>query len=216
MKYINLRVNKYGKVVVSAGEQVPFAVIDEFVQSKAFWIITHLAEIEKIRNEISDASLYDGKTVYYLGKPYRLRLERGEQRITVAEDTILLSSPKLYSDVLKAEYLAWLKAQAEKKFAEIMDRIYPLVKEYHIARPEIKIRNMKSIWGSCTTTGSTIRLNLQLLKADEACIEQVVLHELLHFRYPNHGKSFYDLLGQLMPDWKARKERLDKNFKDGI
>lgn len=80
-----------------------------------------------------------------------------------------------------------------------MDRIYPLVKEYHIARPEIKIRNMKSIWGSCTTTGSTIRLNLQLLKADEACIEQVVLHELLHFRYPNHGKSFYDLLGQLMP-----------------
>ena len=153
VKYINLRVNKYGKVVVSAGEQVPFAVIDEFVQSKAFWIITHLAEIEKIRNEISDASLYDGKTVYYLGKPYRLRLERGEQRITVAEDTILLSSPKLYSDVLKAEYLAWLKAQAEKKFAEIMDRIYPLVKEYHIARPEIKIRNMKSIWGSCTTTG---------------------------------------------------------------
>ena len=216
VKYINLRVNKYGKVVVSAGEQVPFAVIDEFVQSKAFWIITHLAEIEKIRNEISDASLYDGKTVYYLGKPYRLRLERGEQRITVAEDTILLSSPKLYSDVLKAEYLAWLKAQAEKKFAEIMDRIYPLVKEYHIARPEIKIRNMKRIWGSCTTTGSTIRLNLQLLKADEACIEQVVLHELLHFRYPNHGKSFYDLLGQLMPDWKVRKERLDKNFKDGI
>ena len=85
---------------------MPFAVIDEFVQSKAFWIITHLAEIEKIRNEISDASLYDGKTVYYLGKPYRLRLERGEQRITVAEDTILLSSPKLYSDVLKAEYVA--------------------------------------------------------------------------------------------------------------
>ena len=117
VKYINLRVNKHGKVVVSAGEQVPFAVIDEFVQSKAFWIITHLAEIEKIRNEISDASLYDGKTVYYLGKPYRLRLERGEQRITVAEDTILLSSPKLYSDVLKAEYLAWLKAQAEKESA---------------------------------------------------------------------------------------------------
>ena len=33
VKYINLRVNKHGKVVVSAGEQVPFAVIDEFVQS---------------------------------------------------------------------------------------------------------------------------------------------------------------------------------------
>ena len=82
--------------------------------------------------------------------------------------------------------------------------------------PQIKVRNMKSIWGSCTTTGSAIRLNLQLMKADEACIEQVILHELLHFRYPNHGKSFYDLLEQLMPDWKERKERLEKNFKDGV
>ena len=60
--------------------------------------------------------------MYYLGKPYRLRLERGEQRITVAEDTILLSSPKLYSDVLKAEYLAWLKAQAENMI--VVDKFY--------------------------------------------------------------------------------------------
>lgn len=216
VKYINLRVNKYGKVVVSAGEQVPFAVIEEFVQSKALWIITHLAEIEKLRSERADVSLYDGKTVYYLGKPYELKLERGEKRIAMEGERILLSAPKLYSEPLKEEYLAWLKGQAEKKFEEIMDKIYPLVKEYHIARPEIKIRNMKSIWGSCTTTGSTIRLNLQLMKADEACIAQVVLHELLHFRYPNHGKSFYDLLGKLMPDWRERKERLEKGFKDGI
>ena len=65
VKYINLRVNKYGKVVVSAGKQVPFEAIDEFVRSKAFWIIMHLAEIEKIKNDMPDTSLYDGKTVYY-------------------------------------------------------------------------------------------------------------------------------------------------------
>ena len=59
VKYINLRVNKYGKVVVSAGKNVPFEVIDEFVQSKAFWIITHLAEIEKIKSGMPDNSLYD-------------------------------------------------------------------------------------------------------------------------------------------------------------
>ncbi|MBQ7758785.1 M48 family metallopeptidase [Anaerotignum sp.] len=216
VKYINLRVNKYGKVVVSAGKNVPFEVIDEFVQSKAFWIITHLAEIEKIKSGMPDNSLYDGKTVYYLGRPYQLVLERGERRIFIEGDKICLYSPKMYSDVLKEEYLAWLKNNAEKKFEEIMDRIYPLVAEYRIKRPEIKIRNMKSIWGSCTTTGKSIRLNLQLMKAEEECIEQVVLHELLHFRYPNHGKSFYDLLAQLMPDWKERKEKLETQFKDGI
>lgn len=171
VKYINLRVNKYGKVVVSAGKNVPFAVIDEFVQSKAFWIITHLAEIEKIKNGLPDSSLYDGKTVYYLGKPYRLVLERGEGHIYMDGNTICLYSPKMTDDVLKNAYLAWLKERATEKFEEIMNRIYPMVKEYHITRPEIKIRNMKSIWGSCTTTGRSIRLNLQLLKAEEACIE---------------------------------------------
>lgn len=216
VKYINLRVNKYGKVVVSAGKNVPFEVIDEFVQSKAFWIITHLAEIEKIKNGLPDGSLYDGKTVYYLGNPYRLVLERGESRIFIEGDTICLYSLKMNDAILKEAYLSWLKTCAEKKFEEIMDRIYPIVKEYHIARPEIKIRNMKSIWGSCTTTGKSIRLNLQLMKAEEECIEQVILHELLHFRYPNHGKSFYDLMDQLMPDWKGRKEKLDTKFKDGI
>ena len=216
VKYINLRVNKYGKVVVSAGKHVPFEAIDEFVRSKAFWIIMHLAEVEKIKNDMPDTSLYDGKTVYYLGKPYHLLLERGEKNIFFEGDVLNFYYPSMKSDVLKEVYLEWLKEEAEKKFEEVMDRIHPMVAEYRIKRPQIKVRNMKSIWGSCTTTGSAIRLNLQLMKADEACIEQVVLHELLHFRYPNHGKSFYDLLEQLMPDWKERKEKLEKNFKDGV
>ena len=216
VKYINLRVNKYGKVVVSAGANVPFDVIEDFVQSKAFWIITHLAEIEKIKSELPDTSLYDGKKVYYLGKPYHLALERGEKRIFIEEDILYLYYPRMKSDVLKEVYLEWLQERAEEKFSEVKERVYPLVEGYRIKKPEIKSRNMKSIWGSCTTTGSTIRLNLQLIKAEEACIEQVILHELLHFRYPNHGKSFYDLMTQLMPDWKERKEKLEKNFKDGV
>ena len=140
----------------------------------------------------------------------------GEKNIFFEGDVLNFYYPSMKSDVLKEVYLEWLKEEAEKKFEEVMDRIHPMVAEYRIKRPQIKVRNMKSIWGSCTTTGSAIRLNLQLMKADEACIEQVVLHELLHFRYPNHGKSFYDLLEQLMPDWKERKEKLEKNFKDGV
>ena len=54
VKYINLRVNKYGKVIVSAGKHVPFEAIDEFVSSKAFWIITHLAEIDRVASKMFD------------------------------------------------------------------------------------------------------------------------------------------------------------------
>ncbi|MBR4015998.1 MAG: M48 family metallopeptidase [Anaerotignum sp.] len=216
VKYINLRVNKQGKVVVSAGKRVPLSVIEEFVQSKAFWIITHLAEIEKLRSQMPDVGLFDGKTLYYLGKPYRLLLERGLAEIRLEKGEIHMSSPKVNSEELRQEYLSWLKRQAAEKFEEIMNRIFPLVEEYNIVRPKISIRNMRSIWGSCTTGGDRIRLNLQLMKADEECIEQVILHELLHFPYPNHGEAFYAAMTRLMPDWKERKQRLETKYKDGI
>ncbi|MDR2159802.1 MAG: M48 family metallopeptidase [Treponema sp.] len=48
-----------------------------------------------------------------------------------------------------------------------------------------------------------------LSMARRPCIEYVVLHELIHFLYPNHGREFYDFLTLYMPDWKGRKKVLD-------
>ena len=90
------------------------------------------------------------------------------------------------------------------------------VKDYNIERPEIYVRNMTTRWGSCIPSKKRIGLNLQLIKADERCIEQVILHELIHFIHPNHSKNFYFILTQIMPDWKDRKNDLDTKFKDGI
>lgn len=216
VKYINLRVNKQGRVMVSAGKKVPFSVIEEFVQSKAFWIITHLAEMEKLKSHLPDHTLYRGKTVYYLGLPYRLFLEQGAPAFSFEGETLTMRTPFSEQPALRQAYLSWLKAQALPKFNEILARIYPLAEPYSVPLPAVKIRNMRSIWGSCTAANASIRLNLQLMKADEGCIEQVVLHELLHFVHPNHSPAFYGLLTQLMPDWKERKQRLESRYKDGI
>lgn len=216
VKYINLRVNKHGNVVVSASKKVPLSVIKEFVESKSLWIITHLAEIEKIRHHLPPTGFYDGKTLYYLGKPYRLVLTKGPSKIELHGDKIHMSSPNTTENALHDEYLLWLKKQAASLFEEIMDRMHPMVEPYGILRPIIRVRNMKTLWGSCTTEGNSIRLNLQLIKTPEDCMEQVILHELLHFRYKNHGQDFYALLTQLMPDWQERKSKMESKFKDGV
>ncbi|WMI81438.1 M48 family metallopeptidase [Anaerotignum sp. MB30-C6] len=215
VKYINLRVNKHGNVVVSASKKVPLSVIEEFVQSKSLWIITHLAEIEKLRKNLPPTGFFDGKTLYYLGKPYQLVLSKGPSMIVIQGDKVIMSSQNSAENALHAEYLLWLKKQSSMVFEEVMDHVYPMVEPYGISRPTIQIRNMKTLWGSCTTGGNTIRLNLQLIKASKDCIEQVVLHELLHFLHKNHGKEFYALLSQLMPDWQDRKSKLEAKFKDG-
>ncbi|MGY3451946.1 M48 metallopeptidase family protein [Bradyrhizobium sp. USDA 4353] len=42
------------------------------------------------------------------------------------------------------------------------------------------------------------------------CIDYVIVHELAHSRYPNHGRAFFDLLSQMMPDWERRKLALER------
>lgn len=216
VKYINLRVNKHGQVVVSAAKRVPFSVIEEFVQSKALWIINHLAEVEKIRMTQPSGAMYDGKTLYYLGEPYTLHIAHGLRQIQRSDNIIYMSTFQTDSVGLRSEYLDWLREQAAETFSKLLDEIYPKVKDYGIPYPKMHVRNMRSIWGSCTVENESIRLNLQLMKADPDCIRQVIYHELAHFRYADHSRRFYALLTEWMPNWKECKERLENMYKDGV
>lgn len=71
------------------------------------------------------------------------------------------------------------------------------------------IRDMKSRWGSCTVTKKTIRLNLQLAKKPEECVEYVVVHELTHLLEPSHNARFHAYMKNYLPDYKERKRRLE-------
>jgi predicted metal-dependent hydrolase len=55
-----------------------------------------------------------------------------------------------------------------------------------------------------------ITLNRDLVRAPLPCIDYVIIHELAHSRHPNHGRAFFDLLSQMMPDWEKRKLALGR------
>lgn len=90
-------------------------------------------------------------------------------------------------------------------FAEILAELYPLLEPYGVPMPALRIREMKTRWGSCIPSKRVITLNKRLLETPRNCVEYVVLHELCHFIHPNHSKQFYAFLEKLMPDWKERK-----------
>lgn len=98
----------------------------------------------------------------------------------------------------------------ESIFQTILDQCWPLLEPYGVARPRLRLREMKSRWGSCLVYKQTITLNTRLLTCSRECIEYVVLHELCHFVHPNHSPRFYALLASFLPDWKARRQELNE------
>lgn len=96
-----------------------------------------------------------------------------------------------------------------QNFQAVLDRLLPYFEPFGVTMPALKIRCMKSRWGSCAFKQGTITLNSQLLQAPEACLEYVVAHELAHFIHPNHSSHFYAVLSRVMPDHKARKKLLE-------
>ncbi|MGN1159762.1 MAG: M48 family metallopeptidase [Lachnospiraceae bacterium] len=70
------------------------------------------------------------------------------------------------------------------------------------------IRDMTSRWGSCSVQKHTIRINLQLAKKPEKCLEYVIVHELTHLLEPSHNQRFHAYMKKFLPDYKEREKRL--------
>lgn len=102
------------------------------------------------------------------------------------------------------------KSECMRRLMAALDRMYPLVEAVGIARPQLRLRKMKSQWGNCHSQQGYITLNTALAACTEALQDYVALHELVHFLHPNHGPLFYKTMDRLMPDWKMRRKELKK------
>jgi predicted metal-dependent hydrolase len=58
---------------------------------------------------------------------------------------------------------------------------------------EVRIRPMSRKWGSCSTAGR-VTLDDGLCRQPAEFRREVIVHELLHLKVPNHGKLFKSLL----------------------
>ena len=80
---------------------------------------------------------------------------------------------------------------------------------YQLPQPTLRLLRMPKRWGSCTPKGE-ILLNPELIKAPGICVEYVILHELCHLKHPNHSAAFFRMLDAVLPDWRERKQRLER------
>ncbi|MCX8193759.1 MAG: M48 family metallopeptidase [Candidatus Pacearchaeota archaeon] len=71
--------------------------------------------------------------------------------------------------------------------------VLKLAEEIGVEPREIHIRKMKNKWASCSSKGR-LSFSFELLNQPGEKRIEVVIHELLHLKYPNHGELFQALL----------------------
>lgn len=219
VKNLNLRVRADGSVAVSANSRVPAVAADAFVLRKAELVLAALERVSRRAAQIASPRRYEtGETFYLLGQALSLQVEAGEKETVFPDSARLCLRLRNPDDFTKKERLVqgFLDDLCRSVFSEIAGQLYPAFEPYGVTLPVIKIRSMKTRWGSCSPSKGAITLNKSLLAAPRACIEYVVLHEFCHFVHPNHSKQFYGLVEALMPDWKERKAQLERCAAEGL
>lgn len=71
------------------------------------------------------------------------------------------------------------------------------------------VRPMRNKWASCSTAGH-LNFNDELLSLDTELWDYVIVHELLHFSVPNHGKLWKSLMHAHLGDYERMESRLQK------
>lgn len=217
VKNLNLRVRPDGSVYVSAGPRVALGAIDRFVLSRESYIRAAQARFAELAQRRPGPRAYvTGERFSLLGEELRLQVEKsGRDRVT-REDALLRLQARDPERFETRERLVerFYREQCEREFPALLEAAYPPFKARGIPMPALRIRVMKSRWGSCLPRKGIVTLNRRLVEAPRPCAEYVALHELCHLVHPDHSKRFYGLLASQMPDWRERKQRLERWAED--
>jgi predicted metal-dependent hydrolase len=209
-KTLQISVHPDGRVTVKALLFLDRAAVDRAVEEKREWIGKKLDHFRSLPAPAYRPPLGQGSPVPFLGQLYPDHISEGQRfdalieggalRITLRKGTEPEASlPELLN--------RWYSARAAEEFPLAMKRCLPMCSSFLKEGPLLRIRTMRSRWGSCTGKG-VVTLNTLLVKASPACIDYVLLHELCHTVHHNHGKGFYSLLESILPGWKDRKREL--------
>jgi predicted metal-dependent hydrolase len=198
-------------ITVRAPYRTSLKTIDSFVRHKSGWINKHLSNYQGLTRINHNKRYTDGELHMFLGKEKILKITESARPCVSQDDDIIevsLSEPE-NREKIRALLERWYILEALEILSRKLHEIMTRYSDYNFSPSGLVVRPLKSRWGSCTSKGK-ITLNSGLVKLDNIFSDYVIIHELCHLRYHNHGEEYYRLLGELVPDYKSIRKELRK------
>jgi predicted metal-dependent hydrolase len=198
-----------GRVKISAPLRMDIDTIRVFAISRLGWIKQQRKKFQEQERETPREYL-DLESHYVWGKRYLLKvIEVNEAPSVELKHSKMILRVRPGTDDKKKQSIidAWYREQLKKAIPPLIARWEPLL---GVKVERFFVQRMRTKWGSCNHKARNIRLNTELAKKPEECLEYTIVHEMAHILEPTHNSHFITLMDQFMPKWQFCRDRLNQ------
>ena len=198
-----------GRVRIAAPARMSLDTIRVFAISKLSWIKQQQKKLREQERETP--RVYLNRESHYLwGKRYLLTVQEKDRApsIELRHRRILLSvRPGASVERNQELFEVWHREQLKNAVLPLLAKWQPLM---GVTVSRVFVQRMKTKWGSCNPTARHIRLNTELAKKPQECLEYIVVHEMAHLIEPTHTQRFIALMDRFMPKWQFYRGVLNR------
>jgi len=199
-----------GRVRVAAPLRLDDDAIRLAIISRLGWIRTQQRQFEAQERQ-SQREMITGESHYFQGKRYRLSIIQhdGPQRVSLPNNRTmeLWVRPETTREQREAVLQRWYRQQLREQIPSLIAKWEPKV---GVMVAAWGIKKMKTRWGTCNINAQRIWLNLELAKKPAACLEYILVHEMVHLLERHHNERFKQLMDSLIPQWRLQREALNR------
>ncbi len=199
-----------GRVRVSAPSRMDDEAVRLAVVSKLAWIRRHQKTFAEQPRQ-SKREMVSGESHYFRGRRYLLRVEehKGPNRVGHNGNSELTMHVRPGTSREKREQILndWYRRYMKAILPDLIARWEPIL---DVRVGDWGVKKMKTRWGSCNIQNRRVWLNLELAKKPPACLEYVLVHEMVHLLERHHNDRFKIFMDRFMPQWRLYRDDLNR------
>lgn len=198
-----LTLNAEGDLIVKAPLHMPIDNIYKFINEKQSWIEKKQTFIKSIL--LQNEKILQYEEMFFMGKKYKVEKIKGLDNPYLTKD--YLAIPFTTSSRVLQQYIKQFFSENIEKI--VLPQINKFAKRIGVCPTSIKIINSKAKWGMCDNKFN-IYINYKIAMLSPSLIEYVIVHELCHIKHLNHQKQFWQLVNNVLPEYKEQIKLLKK------